>query len=105
MSPNDASLHAAIMRLVCAELSQEIGFNAVHETALLTLSDVCTRYISEVSARAGSYANLARRTQTNAWDVLAAVGDLGATASDLLSFKRASNELPFVYGRPGRRRL
>lgn len=48
--------------------------------------------------KAEAYANLARRTEVNVYDVFEAFGDLGVNINEMYLFQQGSDEIPFVHG-------
>lgn len=60
----------AIARCAAGQIADAVGFEAVQESAIDMLSELMLRYISEVGAASHSYAELAGRTDTNAFDVV-----------------------------------
>ncbi|CEO98400.1 Transcription initiation factor TFIID subunit 8 [Plasmodiophora brassicae] len=87
----------AALRVACAELAIDVGYMRTHQSSLDTLSEIAARYIAEIAVNARSNAHLARRTHTNAWDIVNAVSDLGMPPERLLEYKKSSHDVPFVY--------
>eukprot|EP00474_Spongospora_subterranea_P010393 CRZ10851.1 hypothetical protein [Spongospora subterranea] len=96
-SSTSSGLMLATVRIACAEILSELGYASVHDSALDTFSEVCSRYITEVAVLSKSNAELARRTHVTLWDSLNAINDLGTNVQSLLQYKKSSNNLPFIY--------
>ncbi|CAI9752749.1 unnamed protein product [Fraxinus pennsylvanica] len=108
----------AISRIAVAQLCESLGFQSIQQSALNTLSDVAVRYITEVGRTANYKANLANRSEGNAFDVIQGLEDLGfiqglsggsdpshclpgsAVVRDIIRYIEEVEENPFVYSVP-----
>ncbi|CAI9758700.1 unnamed protein product [Fraxinus pennsylvanica] len=108
----------AIARIAVAQVCESLGFQSFQQSALNTLSDVVVRYIREVGRTAIFYANLANRSDGNAFDVIQGLEDLGsipgflgasdpshclsgsAVVRDIIRYIGEVEENPFVYSIP-----
>ncbi|XP_051115017.1 transcription initiation factor TFIID subunit 8-like [Andrographis paniculata] len=68
----------AIAKVAVAQVCKSLGFQVVQQTALETLAEIGTRYITEVGKVAQSSANLANRSECNVFDVIQGLEDLGS---------------------------
>ncbi|KAL1322833.1 hypothetical protein HN51_067842 [Arachis hypogaea] len=66
----------AIAKIAVAQLLESQGFHSFQQSALEALSDVAVRYASSIGRSAHYYANLAGRTESNAFDVIQGLEDL-----------------------------
>ncbi|CAI5521666.1 unnamed protein product [Closterium sp. Naga37s-1] len=76
----------SVSQLVCAQICESFGFQSIQRSALETLSDILTRFISSVGDAAHAHAELAGRTDANANDVALALSDVGTSLGDLARF-------------------
>lgn len=108
----------AIARIAVAQLCESLGFQSFQQSALNTLSDVAVRYIRELGRTANYNANLANRSEGNAFDVIQGLEDRGsiqgfsggsdpshclsgsAVVRDIISYIEEVEENPFVYSIP-----
>lgn len=108
----------AVAKIAVAQLCEAAGFQGFHEFALDTLSDVAVRYIRQIGKASGSYANLSGRSESNAFDIVRGLEDLGLAqgfsgASDtnrclacsgivreIAQYVCEEDENPFVYAIP-----
>ncbi|KAK7394398.1 hypothetical protein VNO78_14925 [Psophocarpus tetragonolobus] len=68
----------AIAKIAVAQVSESEGFQAFQQSALEALSDVVARYIFNIGKSANCHANLAGRTECNAFDVIQGLEDMGS---------------------------
>ncbi|XP_027352106.1 transcription initiation factor TFIID subunit 8-like [Abrus precatorius] len=68
----------AIAKIAVAQVCEREGFQAFQQSALETLSDVVARYILNIGKSANYHANLAGRTECNAFDVIQGLEDMGS---------------------------
>ncbi|TKY65079.1 Transcription initiation factor TFIID subunit 8 [Spatholobus suberectus] len=68
----------AIAKIAVAQVCESEGFQAFQQSALEVLSDVVTRYILNVGKSAHYLANLAGRTECNAFDVIQGLEEMGS---------------------------
>jgi hypothetical protein len=92
-----------------------LGFHGIQKTAVETLTDIALRYLSDLGKAAHFYANLAGRTQCNAFDVILALEDMGPGAAvdtsnrclanstalrDVMRYVEYAEEVPFARSVP-----
>ncbi|KAK8466208.1 hypothetical protein PHAVU_008G031660 [Phaseolus vulgaris] len=68
----------AIAKIAVAQVCESEGFQAFQQSALDALSDVVVRYILNVGKSAHCHANLSGRTESNAFDVIQGLEDMGS---------------------------
>ncbi|XP_031249179.1 transcription initiation factor TFIID subunit 8-like [Pistacia vera] len=108
----------AIAKIAVAQVCERVGFQTFQQSALGTLSEIAVRYIHHIGKTAHFYANLAGRTEVNAFDIFQGLEDLGSTqgflgASDidhcltssgvvreLIQYVNEVQEIPFAYSIP-----
>ncbi|GER30677.1 transcription initiation factor TFIID subunit 8 [Striga asiatica] len=108
----------AIARIAVAQVCESLGFQSFQQSALDSLADVGVRYIREIGKAANLYANLANRSECNAFDVIQGLEDLGFTQGfsgasdvnhslsisgvikDIVSYVGQSDEIRFAYLTP-----
>ncbi|KAI3976708.1 hypothetical protein MKX01_008566 [Papaver californicum] len=78
----------AIARIAVAQICETMGCETLQESALDALSDIVIRYLSDLGKTAHFYANLAGRMDSNVFDIIQGLEDLGfsqgfANASDM----------------------
>ncbi|PKA53690.1 hypothetical protein AXF42_Ash009186 [Apostasia shenzhenica] len=66
----------AVSRIAVAQICESTGFQSSQPSALYALADVTIRYICGLGKAAQFYANLAGRTDCNAFDVIQGLEDL-----------------------------
>lgn len=66
-----------IAKISVAQICEIVGFQGFQESALDTLSDIACKYIRDIGKRSNIYANLAGRTDSNVFDVVRGLEDLG----------------------------
>lgn len=89
----------SIARVVVGQLAEQAGYESAHETAIDVLSELLLRYLEELSAGSHAYAELATRSEINAYDALMAIEDTGGTTVDDLtkyigSLSSVSDDMP-----------
>ena len=84
MSADDYS--RTIARVAVAQIAEQAGYEAVQDSAVEVLAELLLRYISEASAGAHQYAELANRTDANIGDVISSLEDLGTSVSELQAY-------------------
>ncbi|XP_050226538.1 transcription initiation factor TFIID subunit 8 [Mercurialis annua] len=77
----------SIAKIAVAQICESTGFQAFQQSALDTLSDITVRYIHNLGKLAHGNANLAGRSEGNAFDIIQALEELGST----LGFAGASD--------------
>lgn len=101
----------AVANTAVAQVCEGLGFHAIQRTAVETLADITLRYLSDIGKAAHFYANLAGRTQCNAFDVVLALEDMGPGAAvdtatrclanssalrDVMRYVEFAEEIPFA---------
>lgn len=67
----------SIAKIAVAQVCESVGFQGFQQSALDTFSDVACRYIKDIGKTANLYANSAGRTESNAFDIIQGLEDLG----------------------------
>ncbi|GJP40200.1 hypothetical protein CLOM_g24477 [Closterium sp. NIES-68] len=83
----------SVAQLVCAQICESFGFQSIQRSALETLSDILTRFITSVGDAAHAHAELAGRTDANANDVALALSDVGTSLGDLARFVEFADDV------------
>ncbi|CAI5954599.1 unnamed protein product [Closterium sp. NIES-64] len=83
----------SVSQLVCAQICESFGFQSIQRSALETLSDILTRFITSVGDAAHAHAELAGRTDANANDVALALSDVGTSLGDLARFVEFADDI------------
>lgn len=101
----------AVANTAVSQVCEGLGFHAIQRTAVETLADIALRYLSDLGKAAHFYANLAGRTQCNAFDVILALEDMGGGAAvdtstkclanssalrDVMRYVEFAEEIPFA---------
>jgi histone H3/H4 len=76
----------AIARTVVGQLAELASYEAVQDSAAEILAELLLKYITELSASAHGYAELANRTAINVHDVLLGLDDLGTSVPELQTY-------------------
>ncbi|XP_044467558.1 transcription initiation factor TFIID subunit 8-like [Mangifera indica] len=108
----------AIAKIAVAQVCERVGFQTFQQSALGTLSEIAVRYVHNIGEAAHFYANLAGRTEVNAFDIFQGSEELGSTqgfsgASDidhcltssgvvreLIQYVNEVQDIPLVYSIP-----
>lgn len=108
----------AIAKIAVAQVCESEGFQAFQLSALETLSDIALRYIQSIGKSAHSYANLAGRTESNVFDIIQGLEDLGSVQGfsgasfvdhslsssgvvrEIVQYVGDSDHIPFAYNVP-----
>lgn len=108
----------AVARMAVAQICEGEGFQSFQQSALDALTDVAVRYIFQIGKTACLYANLAGRSECNAFDVVQGLEDLGSGRGfsgasdvnhclansgvilDIIQFVDEVEETPFAYSLP-----
>lgn len=108
----------AFVKVAVAQICESEGFQSFQQSALETLSDVTVRYIRDIGKTAHVYANQAGRTESNVFDIIQGLEDLGlaqgflgasdiehclassGTVRELAQYVGESEQIPFAYSRP-----
>ncbi|GFZ19228.1 bromodomain transcription factor [Actinidia rufa] len=109
----------AIAKIAVAQVCESVGFQSFQQSALNTLSDVAVKYIREIGNTASFYANLGGRTESNVFDIIQGLEDLGSsqgfsgasdvdhclagsgTVGEITQYVGHVEEIPFAYSIPG----
>ncbi|PSS30519.1 Transcription initiation factor TFIID subunit like [Actinidia chinensis var. chinensis] len=109
----------SIAKIAVAQVCESAGFQIFQQSALNTLSDVAVRYIREIGNTANIYANLGGRTESNVFDIIQGLEDLGSsqgfsgasdinhclvgsgTVGEIIQYVGHVEEIPFAYSIPG----
>ncbi|KAK9755583.1 hypothetical protein RND81_01G036300 [Saponaria officinalis] len=75
--PDDFS--RIVAKIAVSQVCELVGFDSVKESALEALSNVVIRYINDLGKSASSYANLAGRSESNVFDIVKGLEDLGSS--------------------------
>jgi len=90
----------AAMKVVTAQVCQELGFNAISSNAVESLAEITQKYIEELGHASHHYAELAGRTECNFNDVRQSFNDLYIKIDDLRAFARFADNMPFAKAIP-----
>ncbi|XP_027074650.1 transcription initiation factor TFIID subunit 8-like [Coffea arabica] len=109
----------SIAKVAVAQICEAAGFQGFQRTALDTLSDVAVRHILEIGKTGNMFANLAGRSQSNVFDIIQGLEDLGSiqgfsgasdvdhcllgsgTVREMVRYVGEAEEIPFAYSLPG----
>lgn len=115
---NNDEFALAVAKVAVAQVCETTGFQAFQQSALEMFSDVAVRYIQSVGKAARSYANSNAREESNAFDIIQGLEDLGsglgfAGASDvdhclassgvireMVHYVEDCSDVPFAYSLP-----
>lgn len=111
-----------LARVAVAQICQSIGYKGAQRPALDALTDIATRYLKAVAKLSAESANSNGRTQSNIFDIIAAIEDLAsvegfegswrvrsrsllraAVVKDLMRLVKYKDEVPFAQPLPPRR--
>ncbi|XP_023771439.1 transcription initiation factor TFIID subunit 8 [Lactuca sativa] len=67
----------SLARIAVAQICESVGFRGFQQSALDTLSDITCKYIQDIGKTSNFYANLAGRTESNMFDIVHGLEDLG----------------------------
>ncbi|KAG8662360.1 transcription initiation factor TFIID subunit 8 [Manihot esculenta] len=108
----------AIAKIAVAQICEGAGFQSFQQSALEILSDVTVQYISNLGKLSQSYANLAGRTDVNAFDIIQGLEEFGSlqgyggasdidhciassgTVRELVQYVTEAEHIPFAYSIP-----
>lgn len=76
--PSESDFSATITRIAVAQISQSVGYSAAQTSALDALASVAARYLGAVARYAAASANSSGRTQSNIFDIVIALEELGS---------------------------
>lgn len=111
-----------LARVAVAQICQSVGYKGAQRPALEALTDIATRYLKAVAKLSAESANSNGRTQSNIFDIIAAIEDLAsvegfegswrvrsrslsrsAVVKDLMRLVKYKDEVPFAQALPPRR--
>lgn len=116
--PGGEEFARAFVKVAVAQICESEGFQSFQQSALETLSDVTVRYIRDIGKTAHLYANQAGRTESNVFDIIQGLEDLGlaqgflgasdiehclassGTVRELAQYVGESEQIPFAYSLP-----
>ncbi|KAK4759552.1 hypothetical protein SAY87_022683 [Trapa incisa] len=67
----------AVARVAVAQVCESVGFEGSRGSTLDSLADIAVRYIRDIGMASRFYANLAGRSECNAFDIIRTLDDLG----------------------------
>ncbi|KAK4783281.1 hypothetical protein SAY86_007655 [Trapa natans] len=67
----------AVARVAVAQVCESVGFKGSRGSTLDSLADIAVRYIRDIGMASRFYANLAGRSECNAFDIIRTLDDLG----------------------------
>ncbi|KAK7385650.1 hypothetical protein VNO78_31413 [Psophocarpus tetragonolobus] len=73
-NPSEFSFYIA--NVAVAQICQSVGFKTSKHNALVTLTNVSTRYLETIARSAASFANASNRTDSNLFDLINGIHDL-----------------------------
>jgi len=85
-----------IAKVVIAQITQGMGFNAIQQSACDALADILQLYIEEIGYSSHLYTEHASRVESNFHDICRAFEDVGVSLTDLYTFAAHSDEIPFA---------
>ncbi|CAN7989051.1 unnamed protein product [Ixodes hexagonus] len=91
-----AQFSRSILKVSVAQICQNIGWHAVHQSTLELLADILHRYVLEIARTAQAYSNQDGRTEPNLDDLSLAFHDLGILLSELEEFTSNVEPVPFA---------
>uniref|UniRef100_A0A131Y4Z7 Putative transcription initiation factor tfiid subunit 3 n=1 Tax=Ixodes ricinus TaxID=34613 RepID=A0A131Y4Z7_IXORI len=95
-----AQFSRSILKVSVAQICQNIGWHAVHQSTLELLADILHRYVLEIARTAQAYSNQDGRTEPNLDDLSLAFHDLGILLSELEEFTSNVEPVPFAQRLP-----
>lgn len=87
-----------ILKISVAQICQNVGWHAVHQSTLEILADILHRYMLEVAKSAQAYSNHYGRTEPDLEDVWLSFVDLGIVVSELEEYVSNVEPVHFVQG-------
>uniref|UniRef100_A0A2R5LDV4 Putative transcription initiation factor tfiid subunit 3 n=1 Tax=Ornithodoros turicata TaxID=34597 RepID=A0A2R5LDV4_9ACAR len=94
-----AQFSRSILKVSVAQICQNVGWHAVHQSTLELLVDILHRYMVEVAKSAQAYSNHYGSTEPNLDDLSMAFGDLGILVSELEEYVSNVEPVQFVESR------
>ncbi|KAK9072804.1 hypothetical protein SSX86_009239 [Deinandra increscens subsp. villosa] len=67
-----------IAKVAVAQICERVGFDSCNDSALESLADIAIRFVRDLGKTAKFYANVANRTESNVFDVIQGLEDLGS---------------------------
>lgn len=104
----------AVSRIAVAQICESVGFESFNESALDALADIAVRYLRDLGRSASFNTNLAGRTESNVFDIIRGLEDLGdstgflgasgdsvclaksGTVRGIIEYVESAEEVPFV---------
>ncbi|KAK9072802.1 hypothetical protein SSX86_009237 [Deinandra increscens subsp. villosa] len=68
-----------IAKVAVAQICERVGFDSCNDSALESLADIAIRFVRDLGKTAKFYANVANRTESNVFDVIQGLEDLGSS--------------------------
>lgn len=109
----------ALARVAVAQICQSVGYDGAQRPALEALADIATRYLKSIANSSAKSANSSGRTESNLFDVIAAIEELrsvegfggswrvrsrclwrSAAIKDLIRFFKYTKRIPFAQPLP-----
>ncbi|XP_024527513.1 transcription initiation factor TFIID subunit 8 [Selaginella moellendorffii] len=100
-----------VAKMAVAQICESVGFHSIQASAMETLADVAIRYLRDLARAAHFYSNLAARIESNAFDLIMAMEDVGpappaadpsrpiarsSALREVMRFVEYSEEIPFA---------
>jgi len=84
-------------KIVIAQVLKSQGFTKIEPQALHTLTDILLAYIDEIGFKSHQYTELAHRTESNFFDITAALEEVLCPFKSLSQYLQYGEELPFAH--------
>lgn len=110
-----------LARVAVAQICQSVGYDGAQKPALEALTEITTRYLKAIAKSSAESANSSRRTESNLFDIIAAIEELrsvegfggswkvrsrslwgSAAIKDLMKFFKYTDRIPFAQPLPPR---
>lgn len=104
-----------LARVAVAQICQSVGYDGAQKPALEALTDIATRYLKAIAKSSAESANSSGRTESNLFDIIAAIEELrsvqgfagswkvrsrslwrSAAIKDLMKFFKYTDRIPFA---------
>ncbi|KAK2996668.1 hypothetical protein RJ639_020958 [Escallonia herrerae] len=69
----------AVSKIAVGQICKNVGFEGLNESALEAFADIAVRYLRDLGKTSNFYANLAGRTESNVFDIIQGLEDLGGS--------------------------
>lgn len=111
---NASEFGREVSRIAVAQICESVGFESFNDSALEALTNITIRYFRLLGKTASFYANLAGRTESNVFDVIQGLEDLGlsrgfssasevshrltgsGTVREVIEYVGSAEEVPFA---------